>query len=149
MSLLKKIIDRDEKIVAAPTVIESARTEAVQFEAPQPPRPCPDCRSPIVWFDRYGGGPHCAVCHPPPSRALEARRCSIVVLDDGTFALHSHGASGVVPAAGESPPSVAGEPIDLDAEFGQRWREYLTGTVKNPRRVIQRRDFKFTEPMSK
>jgi hypothetical protein len=28
---------------------------------------CPACKCPIVWWDRYGGGPHCLSCRKPPA----------------------------------------------------------------------------------
>ncbi len=137
MGLISKI-SRDEKN-ASKKKSETARAPAEG--APHQSFTCPQCGSVAYWLDVYGGGPHCQACRPPPGRS------SI---------LEAHGASDGTGSTGEQPPpGAAGEPIDPDtddaedAEFHRQWREYLTGTQKNPRLVIQRRDFKFTEPMAK
>ena len=123
MSVLEKMQARD----LSRRLPESAPVKEKPFA-------CPQCSSVAYWLDVYGGGPHCRTCRPPPGRS---------------FVLEAHDASGEPHPSGEPLPSDSGEPVDLDVEFHRQWREYLTGTEKNPRRVIQRRDFKFTETMSK
>lgn len=128
MSILEKMQARD----LSRRLPESAPVKEKPFT-------CPQCGSVAYWLDVYGGGPHCQVCRPPPGRS---------------FILEAHGASDGTDSTGEQPPpAAAGEPIDPDTddaedtEFHRQWREYLTGTQKNPRRVIQRRDFSFTRVM--
>lgn len=105
------------------------------------PAPCPICRSPIFWIDRYGGGPHCVICQPPPSKSLVARLREIATEDDGSFAWDDERATDGTTegryAGGES----GGELHDFD----QRYRFYTSRDGK--REIIERRDWTFLNAM--
>ena len=104
------------------------------------PAPCPTCRSPILWLDRYGGEPHCVACQPPPSKSLVARQCEIVTEPDGSFAWEDGRATG-----GTAEARYAGGELGSDADFDRRYRCYTSRDGK--REIIERRDWTFLNAM--
>jgi len=81
MSVLERI-----RSVKKTTPLETSMTEFFperNFPLPgglSPASPCSACGCPIAWLDRYGGGPHCEACVPPPSRSLVDRRLYVLVV---------------------------------------------------------------------
>lgn len=77
----------DKKLSEQPKEKISEASAPVGLQPPpQPPIPCPICRSPFYWLDVYGGGPHCLDCRRPPSRSLVRRPLwGIAGLADGPW----------------------------------------------------------------
>ena len=111
------------------------------------PHPCLSCQSPRFWFDRHGGGPHCAICFPWPSKGLVSRVCDVLMQEDGSFAWEgdrtSGGNSGLISEE------------DEEKAFHQKYRCYEVPEVKatatragRPARlVIERRDWSSLDVM--
>lgn len=105
--------------------------------------PCPICRCPQLWFDRYGGGPHCVTCLRPPSKALVGSVRNVITLDDGSFAWEDDRASDAKPGSVGTDYS-GGEP-GTDHDFDHRYRCYTSHDGK--REIIERRDWTFLNAM--
>jgi len=92
-----------------------------------PAAPCPTCRCPRLWFDRYGGGPHCIDCKPPPSRAMVAGIRDVAMAPNGSFAWL------------DELEADERNVFNFDLEFDRRYRCYETPSGNWS--VIERRDW--------
>ena len=108
-----------------------------------PAAPCPICRSPIFWFDRYEGDPHCLACQPPPSRALVARMDDVLTTGDNQFTWRADRAADAT--GGIAEPDYSGGDPGTDHEFDRRYRFYTSRDGK--REIIERRDWTFLNSM--
>lgn len=99
-----------------------------------PAAPCPICLSPIFWFDRYAGEPHCLVCQPPPSLALVARTDDVLTTGDNQFTWLADRA---VDATRDGQSD--------NREFEQQFRCYTSRDGK--REIVERRDWSHTWSM--
>jgi hypothetical protein len=116
---------------------------AVDTPDPEPVAPswpiCPACGSFDLWVDVYGGGPHCMHCSPPPAPSFVRERLR--------------------GPPGSQAETQAETEVDIDREFARHWIVYeydrkigiddRGAPIIEHHRVIQRRDFKWTEPCNK
>lgn len=120
------------------------------------PHPCLSCHSPRFWFDRYGGGPHCAICRPWPSRSLAGLVVDVLRSEDGSW----RWSDGLSPGGQARPPGGGSgggehERSAEDREFDQRYRTYEIAAVRGSgnrpdklgRIVIERKDWTFLNAM--
>lgn len=148
MGLISKIEKNShaKKIEQKISVVEISPVEQQQSLPKKfPAAPCPTCRSPKFWFDRYSADPHCRICQPPPSRALVARLDDVLTLDDGSFVWAFDRAADATPG-GDTEGRSAGGVLWLSEEsFNQRYRCYTSRDGK--REIIERRDWTFLNSM--
>ena len=97
-----------------------------------PATPCPICRSPIFWFDHYGGAPHCLACQSPPSRTLVARTDDVLTLTD------ENGGTAFTWRADRA-ADATGDGQNDGREFEQQFRCYTSRDGQ--REIIERRDW--------
>lgn len=94
---------------------------------------CEKCRCPVFWIDVYGNGPHCADCTPWPNKRFVRQK--LIVCRNAQEA-----------ACWENELSDDQRCVEeLDREFERKYATYETR--KGDRLIIQRRDFRFTEPI--
>lgn len=140
MGLLTKILDEKKSAVEKKEIFASSPVAEAQGH----PEKCPNCQNSAWWWDRYGGGPHCQVCRPWPSKAMVARTSG--GSGEKSQATDPGGRQSESRELGEVKSLRIPDVADMTTEeFGQYFRWYETRPDKDGhgvRLVIERRDWK-------